>query len=382
MEAPGQLSGAPDPDAAAAGAGGSAGRERLEPVGVQRADDLPRRLASRARQPQPVHRAPRPGLRDLAPQLRLPRRFRGQGPLAQARARRELDGLAGRQDLDVQDPPGRQVAGRPAADRQGRGVHLQLHRQERPADPGHLHRRHHRRRGHRRLHGRHHHREAEVQHARHGRADHPRAHLEQGQRQGGDHHLPERAADHRLRPLPDRRVEPGQVHPHGRQQGLLGRQAQGRRALLRELQERRHHDRRPQAGRHRRGGRAAAGAVPVRAEDRRRDRAQGHPLALQRAGLQLLRLAGLDGQPRAARSQVPPGAQLGDRPPEDRRRRLLRPGRRGLHAHRAVLARTTGSRPPTRPTSTTPKRPRRSSTSPATRTRTATASARPRTASR
>ena len=75
--------------------------------------------------------------------------------------------------------------------------------------------------------------------------------------------LPEQAADHRLRSLPDRGVEPGQVHPHGRQQGLLGRQAQGRRALLRELQERRHHDRRPQAGRHRRGGRAAAGAVPV-----------------------------------------------------------------------------------------------------------------------
>ena len=117
-------------------------------------------------------------------------------------------------------------------------------------------------------------------------------------------------------------------------------------------------------------------------QDRRGDRPQGHPLALQRARLQLLRLAGLDGQPRAARPEVPAGAQLGDRPAEDRRRRLLRPGRRRLHAHRAVLRRTTGSRPPTRPTSTTRKRPRRSSTSPATRTRTATASARPRTASR
>ena len=55
---------------------------------------------------------------------------------------------------------------------------------------------------------------------------------------------------------------------------------------------------------------------------------KGTALALQRARLQLLRLAGLDGQPGAARPQVPAGAQLGDRPAEDRRRRLLRPGRR------------------------------------------------------
>ena len=279
---------------AAPAAGGSAARrglgERL--AGRVRGRHLPRRLAARARQPQPVHRAPRPGLRDLAPQLRLPRRLRRQGPLAQARAGRELGGLRRRQDLDVQDPPGRQVAGRRAAHRQGRRLHLQLHRRQRPADARHLHRRHHRRRGDRRLHGRDHHRASPSPTCSPWWS--PSSPSTSGARSAATR-PPRATRTSRRSSAPARsRWSSGSKGKYIRLEAnkdYWGGAPKIDDAPLRELQERRHDDRRPQAGHHRRGRRAAAGAVPVGGEHRGRDRAQGHPLALQRARLQLLRLA-------------------------------------------------------------------------------------------
>ena len=77
------------------------------------------------------------------------------------------------------------MAGRRAVHGRRRRLHLQLHHQEQPPEPGRLHRRHHRRQGDRTNTVEIYTKRAQGEHAAHGRPDPARAHLDQGQRQGG-----------------------------------------------------------------------------------------------------------------------------------------------------------------------------------------------------
>ena len=118
----------------------------------------PHRLAERARQPEPVHRLGELFLRDLGAAVRLPLRLR-RGRTADPRPggrvpdQGERRHLAGRQDLDDQAAAGGEVAGRPAADRGRRRVHVQLQHQERVVRLRHHDHRHRPRRGRRPVHG-------------------------------------------------------------------------------------------------------------------------------------------------------------------------------------------------------------------------------------
>ena len=248
-------------------------------------------------------------------------------------------------DVDVQDPPRHHVAGRRGAHRQGRRLHLQLHHRERPLGLLDLHGQHEEGRGRRRHDGQVHPDQAQGQHPAHVDPDRARAHLEQDLGQGRVQQLPEQPADHRLRAVPDRRVQEERLHAHGRQQGLLEGRAQDRRGHLRELHQPGHHDDGPQGGEHRRGVRRAGRAVQ-RAQERARHHRRGRrPEVPRRARLQRLREPGLPGQPGPPGHRVPPGRQLGGRQGEDRRhlhgrlrrRRPVDPGaehRRRLDAHR------------------------------------------------
>ena len=97
-----------------------------------------------------------------------------------------------------------------------------------------------------------------------------RARLERVQDLRRGDQVPQQSADRRLGAVPGRRVGEGQVHPLRGQQGLLGRQAQGRRDHLPGLQEPGHAGPGPQAGRDRPrhqhpagAGQGAAGARPA-----------------------------------------------------------------------------------------------------------------------
>ena len=158
--------------------------------------------------------------------------------------------------MDLPHPPRRHLAGRPAADRRRRGLHLQLHR--RPPDGGvhGLHLVDHARHGHRPLHGGLHLYSAQGQHAADVGADPARAHLEQDQLQGRGKHVREPAAGRRQRAVPGGQVGQTPIPRDGRQQALLGRRSQDRRGRLSLLHQRRHH-----------GGGAPAGQHPVRRRD-------------------------------------------------------------------------------------------------------------------
>ena len=220
-----------------------------------------------AGQPEPVHRHPGHRLHVLAHELRLPHRLRLQGPRAAARARHRVDGLRRRQGVDVHHPRRVYVAGRRARHRRRRRVHLQLHRRQRAPESLDVHQRHHRGGGRRRHARQGLHQRAQGEHAPDGRPDPAGAHLEQGQRQGGDHQLPEQAADRRQRALPARGVEEGQVRALRGEPDLLGRQAQGRRGRLPAVHQPRHDGAGPQARHHRRRRGHPAGSV--RAAERR-----------------------------------------------------------------------------------------------------------------
>ena len=118
-------------------------------VARRRQDHLTSRVDQRPRQPQPVHRLRVVELRDLGDQLRaargLPRQRHGERP--RRRPGHRLADLRRRQGLDVHDHRQVQVAGRRAADRQGRRLHLQLRDQEQPRDVHRLHEVHRQGRG-------------------------------------------------------------------------------------------------------------------------------------------------------------------------------------------------------------------------------------------
>ena len=118
--------------------------------------------------------------------------------------------------------------------------------------------------------------QAQGQHPAHVDPHRAGAHLEQDLRQGRVEQLPEQPADHRLRSVPDRRVQEERLHAHGRVQGLLEGRAQDRRAHLRELHQPGHHDDGPQGGEPRRGVRRPGGAVQ-RAQERARHQRPRRP---------------------------------------------------------------------------------------------------------
>ena len=119
---------------------------RRQPVGLARRrqdDPARRRLRRRPRQPQPVRRLHRTGVRGVLAELRVPGGAPPGGLHARpGRHRGELGAVGGRQHLDVPPARGHHVAGRAAADGRRRGLHLQLHHRERHAgvhqrDQGH-----------------------------------------------------------------------------------------------------------------------------------------------------------------------------------------------------------------------------------------------------
>ncbi len=327
----------PDPAAGARGGGRRRPRRRLLQPLPRREAHAAHRHGAGAGQPEPVHRHPGHRLHVLAHELRLPRRLRLQDARAAARARDRVGGLRGRQGVDLHHPRGVHVAGRRAGHGARRRVHLQLHRRQRAPQPLHLHQRHHRGGGDRRHARQGHDRRTQGEHAADGRPDPAGAHLEQGQRQGGDHQLPEQAAHHRQRALPAGGVAEGQVRALRGQPGLLGRQAQGGRGRVRALHQPRHDGPGPQARHHRRRRRHPAGAVQAAGQRGGHHHQPVHVLELHRAGDELLRQPGLQGQPRAQGPAVPHGRQLGGRPAEGRRRRLPAVRHARLHAHRPVL---------------------------------------------
>ena len=159
------------------------------------------RLDQRPGQPQPVHRVGVIVLRDLGAQLRPAGRLpclRLHEP-AGHRSRHRLGDVRGRQGLDLHDRRGRHVAGRRAADRLGRRLHVQLRDRQRDGHVHRLHDLHREGRGHGRHPRRLHLLEAQGQHARPLDADPARAHLEQGRSRQGRARLQERPADRRAR---------------------------------------------------------------------------------------------------------------------------------------------------------------------------------------
>ena len=141
-------------------------------------------------------------------------------------------------------------------------------------------------------------------------------------------------AVHRQRALPGRRVEEGALPAHGGLRRLLPRQADGRRAHLRRLPERRHDGPGPQERHDRRRLSLPAGAVRPAQGHRghRGDRVQLVQLGLRR--VQLLR-GRVQGQPGPAGQGLPRRPGVRDRPRQDGRARLQRPRVAGLHVHAA-----------------------------------------------
>ena len=219
--------------------------------------------------------------------------------------------LGRRPDLDDQDPLGHQVAGRRAADRRRRRLHLQLHRQEPDGELHQLDVRHQERRP------------PSTRPPCGSSAAGPRPtsrrmwvpiipqHIwEHVSPHGGQHELRRQAAARGQRALPDGRLQEGQLHPPGAQPELLGAQAGHRRHLLRGLPGRRHHGHRPEVGQHRRRLGHAAGAV---LGPQVRPLLQGGAvllLQLELPRVQLLRQVELAGQPGAARLEVPQRPEL------------------------------------------------------------------------
>ena len=142
---------------------------------------------------------------------------------------------------------GRQVVGRAAVHRRGRRLHVQLHRQERDDDDGDHHGRHQGRQGagaRRRADQLH---QAQGRHDAHLPADPAQTRLGGRGPEGGADQLRQRAAHRGHRSLHHDRVQEGQPREDGAQPLLLGHDADARRAPLRVLHQRRHHDRRPRS---------------------------------------------------------------------------------------------------------------------------------------
>ncbi len=352
---------------------------QLEPKPGERQEDRPAgRLVREPRQPQPVHRPAERRLRHLPSELRLSRQLRRQHAGADPRRRDELVALRRRQNLDVQDPPGRQVAGRSAAHRRRRRLHLQLHHQE-PDDRLHqLHPVHQGRRRPRPLHRAFRLRQAQGRHPADVGTHPPRAHLEQDQPGRRAEQVPEPGAGRRQRRLPGGRLGEGPVRAHGGQQELLGRGAQDRRDPLSHLHQSGDRGRRPAVGLDPVRRRRPRAVSVVRRQDDLDD-AQGDRRLLREHGRRLLHAGPVAGQPGAQGLAVSQRAQLGHRPP----RRSPPSPTTAPHSRRPASCRaatgrrpstTTGSRRQARPTATIRRRPGGCSTRPATRRSTACAS--------
>ena len=267
--------------------------------------------------------------------------------------------LAGRQGVD--DPPAaqREVAGRHTTDGRRRGLHLQLHHQERHDQPHQLH--------------------AGHQVGESPRSDDGAGHLHRRPRPTSRRPRPacrscpstsgrtsrpsaastalrQQAADRRQRPLPDRGLRQGQLRQDGAQPLLVRPEAGHRPDLLRAVPERRHDDQRPQ-GRARIDGAWTSSPKPRSSSSSRR-RASRRPRSTTTLGLprvQLLRQAELAGQPGAARLALPQRLELRHRPAAALRRSptTASPPRARPSSRRTAspTPTTTGSR---RPTSSTP----------------------------
>ena len=156
-------------------------------------------------------------VRDLPDAVRDAHRLRGQGLLRHAGPGAELGHLAGRAHLDLPPPARPEVVRRRAADREGRGLHVQPghERQVRADQLRQLRGRPHLGRGDRRPHGRDEGQEAEPDHAAPLRLHPAGAHLEGHRREGGQE-LRQRARagrPRRLRPVPGGGAQEGPVHP-------------------------------------------------------------------------------------------------------------------------------------------------------------------------
>ena len=237
--------------AADGGAGVGAGRGRrrrvVVPGGVRQAHGALRHDVRR-RQPQPVHRVLGPAYEIYHLNYDMLAGYEPNGDVAPEIAD-ELERVPGRPDLDVQDPPRRQVAGRRAAHRQGRRLHLQLHHRERPLGVLDLHRQH---------------QEGvavddppssstcskpKANMLRAVDPDRAGAHLEQGLRQ---------AASARTSRTTRRSSAPGRSRPSSSRRATTSRmvankdywegRAQDRRGRLRDLHQPGHHDDGPQGG--------------------------------------------------------------------------------------------------------------------------------------
>ena len=312
-----------------------AGRGREPDARGQRQVGPQDRLDGRHRQPEPAHRLDEQRLRDLRPGVPP----HGRAGLGDPQARRlgdrqELGGHRRRTRMDLHPERGHDVARRRAHHGAGRRLHLQLHHRERDRRLHQLRRWNQPGRGRRRPHLQGHLRQARRQHAHALDPLSARAHLGQDERQGGEPDLPERPALHRQRPLPGRRVEEGALPADGGLQGLLPRRADGRRAHLRRLPERRHHGPGPEGRHARRRLSLPAGAVRAARSDRRR---RGHRVQLVQLGLrrvQLLRRR-VKGQPGPARQGLPSRPGMGGGPREDGRAGLRWPCVARLHLHAA-----------------------------------------------
>ena len=259
-------------DVGRAGAGrGASGRDcrsvaghpgrRLEPrpSGRRRAQG---RLDVRSRQPEPLRRLGLGIVRGVVAQLRPARRL-GPGGLQRRRlrARHQLGGLAGRQDLHL--PPARRgaLAGRGAVHRRRRRLHVQLHRQERDVRVQHRDRRYRavaRRRpadGADRL------QRAQGRPAPHLDSDPARGTSGRTCRRRRPRGTREQDAHRRDGTLPVRGVQEGRLRAHGREPGVLPRRPAHRRDRLPDVPEPRHDDRRPRGRHYRRGTGRPAGAV-------------------------------------------------------------------------------------------------------------------------
>ncbi len=252
-----------------------------------------------------------------------------------------LDHQRRRQDLDLHDPPERQVAGRPAGDRRRRGLDLQRHHQERHRQLDELHDEHRQKatavddlhRAHRLL-------DSPAGAAgQPGRGPHPaRARLGEDPDEGGRPHAsrtrrrssaagPSSASSGRSRTTSSCRPT--------RTTG--GGAPARRRGRLRGVHQRRHHGRGHEVRRHRRLPRAAPGADADAVARVGRPGQAGVRQRLRRARLQLLHGRSLAGQPRPQGLAVPPGAAVGGRQEQAVRDRLRRHGQARRHRHHRQL---------------------------------------------
>ncbi len=292
----------------------------------------------------------------------------------------ELGDIRRRQDLDL--PPGaqRHLAGRRAAHRPRRRLHLQLHHRQQDGQLPHLHRVHPEGGRRRRLHGADHLQPAQGEHARAVDPHRARAHLEVHRPEEGERDLPELPADRRQRAVSGRGVQEVELRPAGRQQEVLSWRPQERPADLPDVPERRHDDPGHEgghawqpAGASRRRSSSPLGTRPGIVLD------AYTPIGFDQLGFNCYEGPTSLGNPvlRDARFRGRP--QLGRRQAEDREHRIRRLRRGGQHHHPAghVHDPDWHWQPPAgiglhvRPG----RAPRPSWTPPATRTPTATASA-------